>query len=487
MPANSLSKVGIIGYGLGHVFNDVCASMWFTYLLLFFQKVLTFNRTNSGLLMLVGQLADGISTTLVGLLAEKFSYFWIVRAYGKRKSCHLLGSLCVTISFPFIFLPCLWPSLDEQSQMIYYSCFVVVFQFGWAATQISHLSLITDLTECEDFRTTLTSVRYGFTVISNILVYLTTWVFFGVGDGNQSVGYEDTDKFRNIMLVGMGIGISATFGFHIIVKEPSEEKKDELSPFSIEKSAVSTPKIGILSWLSNPKLYLIAAIYMSTRLFVNLSQAYIPFYLQDSLMVSATYLAIIPLIMFSSSFLTSMLASLSNKHLGRPLTWILGAMIGCAAALYIQLGAGSFLVQYGIFFVAVFIGASSCVLLITSLGLTADLIGDNTESSALIYGLMSCTDKLANGLAVVFIQRQIPCLKLYELPELEETLSTVPHDCVSEAPTGMPVEPNGRCFSFYQDVLFYSTGGSAVFGAVFVLLLISIAFVKRKQRGNEVV
>ena len=139
--------------------------------------------------------------------------------------------------------------------MIYYSCFVVVFQFGWAATQISHLALITDLTsimlnmilirldwsfilDCENVRTTLTSVRYGFTVISSILVYLTTWVFFGLEDGNQSIGHEDGDKFRcesmlvtyaiiysfrNIMIVGMCIGILTTVGFHIIVKEPSEE------------------------------------------------------------------------------------------------------------------------------------------------------------------------------------------------------------------------------------------------------------------------
>ena len=39
MAASKLSKLTIFGYGLGHVCNDICASMWFTYLLLFFQKV----------------------------------------------------------------------------------------------------------------------------------------------------------------------------------------------------------------------------------------------------------------------------------------------------------------------------------------------------------------------------------------------------------------------------------------------------------------
>ena len=36
-----------LGYGLGHVLNDLCASMWFTYLLLFFQQV----RAVTGVLM----------------------------------------------------------------------------------------------------------------------------------------------------------------------------------------------------------------------------------------------------------------------------------------------------------------------------------------------------------------------------------------------------------------------------------------------------
>ena len=28
-----------LGYGLGHVLNDLCASMWFTYLLLYYHQV----------------------------------------------------------------------------------------------------------------------------------------------------------------------------------------------------------------------------------------------------------------------------------------------------------------------------------------------------------------------------------------------------------------------------------------------------------------
>ena len=43
-------------------------------------------------------------------------------------------------------------------------------------------------------------------------------------------------------------------------------------------------------------------------------------------------------------------------------------------------------------------------MLVTSLGVTADFIGPSTNSGAFVYGIMSFTDKLCNGLAVVIIQ-----------------------------------------------------------------------------------
>lgn len=43
-------------------------------------------------------------------------------------------------------------------------------------------------------------------------------------------------------------------------------------------------------------------------------------------------------------------------------------------------------------------------MLVTSLGITADLIGRNTENGAFVYGVMSFMDKLSNGFAVMLIQ-----------------------------------------------------------------------------------
>jgi Na+/melibiose symporter-like transporter len=41
-------------YGVGHFYNDLCACMWFTYLLVFFKNVLHMSAARAGLLMLIG-------------------------------------------------------------------------------------------------------------------------------------------------------------------------------------------------------------------------------------------------------------------------------------------------------------------------------------------------------------------------------------------------------------------------------------------------
>lgn len=50
----------------------------------------------------------------------------------------------------------------EWARFIYYAPFVFIFQFGWAATQISHLSLIPQLSPCENERASLNATRYLF-------------------------------------------------------------------------------------------------------------------------------------------------------------------------------------------------------------------------------------------------------------------------------------------------------------------------------------
>lgn len=62
----------------------------------------------------------------------------------------------VAFSFPFIMQTC-WK--DHPLAILYYTLAIVVFQVGWAVVQLSHLSLIPELTTLTKVRASLTSLR----------------------------------------------------------------------------------------------------------------------------------------------------------------------------------------------------------------------------------------------------------------------------------------------------------------------------------------
>lgn len=404
-----LSQVRRFGYAVGHVQNDVCASMWFTYLLIFFQNVLGWPPHVAGIIMLIGQIADALATPFVGLQADRKDKFWLCR-YGRRKTWHLVGTICVLLSFPFLFSPCIGcrnaPG-DYWDQLVYFGAFVIVFQFGWAAVQIAHLSLIPDLTPDQHTRTSLIAYRNTFTVLASVLVYVITWATFHLSSGEKKIGPEDGTSFQIVVAAGLGVGIVCSILFHVLVKETSvTDAEDEPTKSDNDNVSAKAPvavQKTVKEHLCSVPLYQVAAVYMCTRLYVNLSQVYTPLYLQEQ-GLGAESLAIVPLVMFLSSFFTSFLTRPMNKYLGRKIAHCIGCFLGAAGCLWVWLGAGQIYTQYEVYAVAILLGASSSIQLVTSLGLTADLIGQDTNTGAFVYGAMSFVDKLSNGIAIAILQ-----------------------------------------------------------------------------------
>ncbi|KAJ1085165.1 hypothetical protein NDU88_005298 [Pleurodeles waltl] len=439
-----------LSYSTGHFLNDLCASMWFTYFLLYYHSVLGFSTTYAGVLLLLGQVADGICTPLVGYEADSSPG---CRWYSRRKSWHLVGTISVIFSFPFIFNPCLacTANTPQWAALVYFAPFIVIFQFGWAATQISHLSLIPELAKNEHEKVELTAFRYAFTVVANITVYAVAWVLlhFQVGQDedlpqSKHLGGEDVPIFRNLAFLVVGLGALFSLLFHIGTKEKKRDyapipEPEEHMPEQIKKERNSAHLLLLWKdWLREPSFYQVALLYMSTRLIVNLSQTYIPMYLTNSLHLPKKFIATIPLVMYVSGFISSLLMKPVNRYIGRNLTYFLGLVAILAFGSWVALERQIGVAIYG---AAVVLGIGSATILVTSLSMTADLIGVNMQSGAFVYGAMSFTDKVANGLAVVLIQSLHPCqTKL----------------CCS------------ACVQFYHYVMVLVTGGVAVLAVLFL-------------------
>ncbi|KAK1152570.1 major facilitator superfamily domain-containing protein 12 [Acipenser oxyrinchus oxyrinchus] len=444
----SLALCTRLSYSVGHFLNDLCASMWFTYLLVYYHSVLGFNNTVAGVLLLVGQIADGICTPLIGYESDRTPG---CRNYGKRKSWHLVGTVSVLLSFPFIFNPCMGcaEGTPQWVGLVYFIPFIVVFQFGWAATQISHLSLIPELVTNDQEKVELTAYRYAFTVIANIAVYGVAWLLFyfqagQTGDPTQmeSLGRQDIPIFRNLALIVIGLGSVFSLLFHIGTKEKGRplpatpRPADERQPLiTRSQDAGGRSLLQWKHWLLEPAFYQVAGLYMCTRLIVNLSQTYISMYLTNSLFLPKNYIATIPLVMYVSGFMSSMIMKPVNKWIGRNMTYFVGLLLILAFACWVLLDHKMGKSVYG---AAVLLGAGSATILVTSLSMTADLIGRNTQSGAFVYGAMSFTDKVANGISVMIIQALHPCHTQVCCP---------------------------ACVWFYHNVMVIVTGGVAVVAA----------------------
>ncbi|KAF5899544.1 major facilitator superfamily domain-containing protein 12-like isoform X2, partial [Clarias magur] len=419
--AETLSLPHRLSYAVGHFLNDLCASMWFTYLLVYYHSVLGFQNSYAGVLLLVGQVADGVCTPLIGYESDRTAGCW---NYGKRKTWHLIGTFSVVISFPFIFNQCMGCSeyTPQWAGLIYFIPFIIIFQFGWAATQISHLSLIPELVTTESAKVELTAYRYAFTVIANITVYAVAWLLFRFQSNEDpsltdNLGPVDIPIFRNLSLIVWAIGMFFSLLFHLGTRETrrgeseDEDQGDggdgERTPL-LTRSALDSPSVALQwkHWLKEPSFYQVAVLYMCTRLIVNLSQTYISMYLTNTLMLPKKYIATIPLVMYVSGFVSSLIMKPFNKLIGKSMVYFVGLVLIMVFSYWALMDTHMGDSVYG---AAVLLGAGSATILVMSLSMTADLIADQTQSGAFVYGAMSFTDKVANGVGVIIIQTLHPC------------------------------------------------------------------------------
>ena len=96
----------------------------------------------------------------------------------------------------------------------------------------------------------------------------------------------------------------------------------------IDRSPDPVKKIQTYEWFLEPQFYLVICLYMAARLFINLSQTYIPFYVQYGLQLSPDMLAIIPMVMFISGFAISIVLGYIGEKFGYRVSFLISCFIG---------------------------------------------------------------------------------------------------------------------------------------------------------------
>ncbi|EDO48348.1 predicted protein [Nematostella vectensis] len=379
-------------HGVGHILNDLVSSVWFTYLIIYLTKVVQLSNRHTGLVILLGQLADGIFTPFIGILCDR-----TVCQYGRRKLWHLIGSLLVTITFPLLLTRLLSHGEGEAAKVAYYVAVAAVFQFGWGCVQISHLSLIPEICEQSGERVELNAIRSAFTFLCGIFVYGVTWVLLGQSTESQlSPGlwkefmeflllttYFFPPQYLSLIVIGTGNVFNVVFHGGTPVRERTR-----------------------VEWLKDPALYKTALVYMCTRLVVNISQSYLPIYLTETLAFEKEAIAYFPLVVLVSGVLASLLVKLLSDRIGTKLTFLAGAtaFIGACVWYYLQTVES----RQAVYAATALMGSGSSVMLVTALSLISDLVGYDKKSGAFVYGAISFSDKVSSGTVIAIIQELNP-------------------------------------------------------------------------------
>uniref|UniRef100_A0A0N5A765 MFS domain-containing protein n=1 Tax=Parastrongyloides trichosuri TaxID=131310 RepID=A0A0N5A765_PARTI len=395
---------------------------------------------------------DGFCTPTIGFLSDGGYIPKAFNKFGRRISWHLIGTIAVAISFPFIFSGC-WFCTSPSGWIAngYLLICICLFQFGWAAVQISHLALIPEMTTSQSVRTSMQSFRYAFSMIANVMVFSLLYYLFQTDDKSGIIDESDLKNFSRSSIILTVIGLFTSALFYILTK-----------PHWCVNNMIVTPttqttihiKMSWLCWLKNYQYYLVSILYMLCRLNVNVSQVYFPFYVIITLRMSKSYVAILPLIIYISSFFCSLFIGIPwiSRTIGRKATFMFGvfiALLNCVLFFCDQKNLT--------FILVIFMGIAQSVLLVSSVSLTADLINKNIESGAFVYGSMSLFDKISNGITFQLIEIFNPnCNSRYA---------------------------NVNCSDFYRDILVIIPGVCAFL--MFIILLILLPQKIGKRNNDE--
>ena len=86
--------------------------------------------------------------------------------------------------------------------------------------------------------------------------------------------------------------------------------------YEVGDATIHRPKqMKIFDWLSDYEFYMTASVFTASRLFLSLSQSYMPFYILYTLRLSSEYVAIIPLVTFVSGLIFSSCVSTVKKRI----------------------------------------------------------------------------------------------------------------------------------------------------------------------------
>ncbi|KAL1561999.1 major facilitator superfamily domain-containing protein 12-like [Salvia divinorum] len=370
-----VNRCSIFYYGVGHMLNDVTSACWFTYLLVFLTDI-GLPPSDAAMVMLSGQIADGFMTIFAGELIDR---------YGSFKIWHGAGSILVAVSFSSVFggcMPCkIIGSYSSTAQTISYSLFAAIFNVGWAATQVSHMSMVNCITLNSTSRVVMTSCRNAFTMVANLSLYAVAFVVFKFDTRRTIIEVEH--QYRWIAYASIFIGCCFVGIFHLGTAEPRLKREAHEKGYA---------RISWTYWFRKLLYHQVALVYVLTRLVTNVSQAFLAFYVINELRMDQSSKALVPAVIYEMTWNSHRLKVLYSAG---GLLW----MISGVSILFLPRS-----MKYFMYLISVVVGVANALMMVSGVSMQSFLVGRDLNGCAFVYGSLSFLDKIICGLALSVLE-----------------------------------------------------------------------------------
>ena len=121
----------------GSIFNDLCKRM-FSFCLLFFMEVMELSAADTGLIILIGQIVDALTSVISGYLGDMVKVPVLSQKMGMRKSWHLMATVFMGIVVPLCVNRCILCSGSHQTWLptVYYGFLYSLYNMCFSVVEI---------------------------------------------------------------------------------------------------------------------------------------------------------------------------------------------------------------------------------------------------------------------------------------------------------------------------------------------------------------
>ncbi|KAJ7379091.1 Major facilitator super domain-containing protein 12 [Desmophyllum pertusum] len=162
----------------------------------------------------------------------------------------------------------------------------------------------------------------------------------------------------------------------------------------------------VREWLKDPHLYKIAIIYACTRVLQDVSYSYLPLLLTDRLKFQKEAIANLPLIVLISATVSTVISKKLAAKIGSKWSFILAALLVIGSCVWFySITQSTRVLTYP---AAALLGFGFSAMFVNAISFATELIGDNKNTSGLVFSFICTTASLIEGTMFITIQNFFP-------------------------------------------------------------------------------